>query len=164
MLGAGAVSPRTILCRAQSARLRVCRLPVLRTALAAAFLASVPVSAMAADTGVASPRASVDMIYVDSELAPQTGGGGDRSAARSSGAHPIYRQLSDALAEYRQAWSGLPQVTIPDGSPLRAGATGERVRLLRERLGLDPEGPYDAELEHRVSTDVRNAAAKAVRK
>ena len=146
MLGAGAVSPRTILCRVNS-RPRVHHIPYLRTALAAALLTWVAAPAMA-ESGVSS----VDMIYVDSELAPQAGGGGDRSAASSrSAAHPIYRQLSEALAEYREVWGGLPQVEIPDGSPLRAGASGDRVRLLRERLGLDPEGTFDFELEQRVS-------------
>ena len=148
MLGAGAVSPRTILCRVHK-RPRVHHLPYLRSALAAAFLASVAVPATA-ESGVSS----VDMIYVDSELAPRAGGGGggDRSQASSrAGAHPIYRQLSEALAEYRQVWGGLPQVDIPDGSPLRIGASGERVRLLRERLGLVPEGSYDSEVEQRVS-------------
>lgn len=146
MLGAGAVSPRTILCRVQM-RPRVHLFPYLRTALAAAFLTSVLTPAMA-ESGVSS----VDMIYVDSELAPQGGGGGDRSAESSrAAAHPIYRQLSEALAEYRQVWAGLPQIEIPDGSQLRAGADGERVRLLRERLGLDPEGSYDSDLEQRVS-------------
>src|SRR5688500_18847729 len=113
MLVAGAGSPRTVLCRAQSARPRVRRVQNVRTALVAAFLASVPVAATA-ESGVSS-RPAVDMIYVDSELAPQAGGGGDQSAESSrAGAHPIYRQLSEALAEYRQVWGDLPQVDIPD--------------------------------------------------
>ncbi|HET9426893.1 MAG TPA: L,D-transpeptidase family protein [Allosphingosinicella sp.] len=91
------------------------------------------------------------MIYVDSELAPQSGGGGDGGVSRSArGSHPIYRQLREALADYQQSWVGLPQIDIPDGAPLRPGATGERVQRLRERLGLAPEGGYDAELEERV--------------
>ena len=45
MLGAGAVSPRTILCRVHK-RPRVHHLPYLRSALAAAFLASVAVPAI----------------------------------------------------------------------------------------------------------------------
>ena len=91
------------------------------------------------------------MIYVDSELAPQSGGGGDRRASRTAdGRHPIYRQLSEALADYQQDWGGLPQVEIADGPPIRTGSTGERVRQLRDRLGLYPDGTFDSEVQDRL--------------
>lgn len=149
MLGAGVTSPRNAPCPAHSTRSPFHHLPLWRTVLAAALFTTVAAPAMAADGLGSSPRAGIDMIYVDSELAPHSGGGGGESRS-VRGSHPIYHQLRDALADYQQSWVGLPQIDIPDGAPLRPGATGERVQRLRERLGLAPEGAYDAELEERV--------------
>jgi murein L,D-transpeptidase YcbB/YkuD len=57
--------------------------------------------------------------------------------------HPIYGKLRNALAASAGA---LPrsQAPLPAGPTLGLGATGERVALLRERLDLDPDGPFDA--------------------
>ena len=79
------------------------------------------------------------MIYVDSELAPQSGGGGDRRASRTTdGQHPIYRQLSEALADYQQDWGGLPQIEISDGPPLRTGSTASLEMTLRQSTSGKP--------------------------
>jgi len=59
--------------------------------------------------------------------------------------HPIYGRLRNALA----ADPGIvraPSIQIPPGPTLREGSTGERVRMLRARLGLDPDGPFDADV------------------
>ena len=89
----------------------------------------------------------VDMIYIDQELvrAPS------RIAAQMhdisfdawSGApvdlfvsvNPIYTDLRRGLVKYRQQWGDLPG---PDSRRpgAQAGSTGERVSLLRQRLGL----------------------------
>ena len=62
--------------------------------------------------------------------------------------HPIYGGL-------RRALSVLPRgdaadIRVPLGPLLRPGASGERVRLLRRRLGLDGDGDYDARLVQAV--------------
>ena len=90
------------------------------------------------------------MIYVDADLAPSTRGGSRRLSSASTSSHPIFQQLSDALAGYQQSWGSLPQLTIPEGAPLRPGSSGERVALLRERLGLYPDSGYDSELQQRL--------------
>lgn len=68
--------------------------------------------------------------------------------------NPVYHTLRKELAAYRARWSGLPQVRIPDGRSLRVGDAGDRVRLLRRRLGLDaaqaPRADFDAGLAEAV--------------
>ena len=62
---------------------------------------------------------------------------------------PLYSQLRDALLS-AEPGSGDARVTVPSGPLLRPGMTGERVALLRARLGL-PEGEaYDDALRDRV--------------
>jgi murein L,D-transpeptidase YcbB/YkuD len=99
--------------------------------------------------------ANVGMIYVDRELAPEppTTFGTLSAAARATSlqAHldsvaqinPMYGQLREGLAEHRERWANLPPVTVPAGPALKAGATGQRVQLLRQRLGLSPYGAFD---------------------
>jgi len=64
--------------------------------------------------------------------------------------NPVYNTLRKDLAAYRARWSGLPQVRVPEGPALRAGDTGDRVGLLRRRLGLDARGVFDADLTKAV--------------
>ena len=104
----------------------------------------------------------VDMIYVDPEIAPQVRERDellkDLALKEGLGApvdlflpvNPLYTELRRGLMRYRMAWGGLPDVQIPDGPALKPGATGERVAALRERLGLAPEGAYDAALAAKV--------------
>src|SRR3982751_5575801 len=104
----------------------------------------------------------VDMIYIDEELVPRSahdnnGALGDINFAAWSGApvdlfpsvNPIYTDLRRGLVKYQQRWGDLPQVTIPSGPTLKAGTTGDRVALLRQRLGLG-DGAYDAALAAKV--------------
>lgn len=62
---------------------------------------------------------------------------------------PLYVQLREALHDAAPE-RGNPEVAVPPGSLLKAGVSGERVILLRERLGLPPSDLYDAELVERV--------------
>jgi murein L,D-transpeptidase YcbB/YkuD len=104
----------------------------------------------------------VDMIYIDEELVPRAvhdrGPMGDMNFAEWSGApldlfssvNPIYTDLRRGLVKYRQKWGSLPQVAIPAGPTLKAGSTGDRVAVLRTRLGLSGGSSFDAALAARV--------------
>jgi L,D-transpeptidase YcbB len=90
---------------------------------------------------VAAGGLDVGIVYADPGLArPASGGGGARAA------NPLHDALSDGLRRYRERWGSLPQVDIPAGPALRAGAAGARVRALRERLGLAADGNFDSAL------------------
>jgi L,D-transpeptidase YcbB len=65
--------------------------------------------------------------------------------------NPIYVQLRGALAA-QGGMEEVPAMHIPSGPILRPGSKDPRVRLLRMRLGLTPDGPYDAA----VATAVRS--------
>lgn len=104
----------------------------------------------------------VDMVYVDPEI------GGDirwrntkldnATFARYAGApldliraiNPLYTELRRGLVGYQKQWSSLPQFRIDSGPALAPGADGERVILLRERLGLPPGRRFDEALSRRV--------------
>lgn len=58
--------------------------------------------------------------------------------------HPIYGSLRNALAAAAAGGPARSHVPIPAGPTLGLGATGERVALLRERLDLERDGPFDA--------------------
>jgi len=58
--------------------------------------------------------------------------------------NPIYAQLRGGLAAHRGIDGARPPVHIPSGPILRPGSDDARVRLLRWRLGLAPDGPYDS--------------------
>ncbi|MFL6752489.1 MAG: L,D-transpeptidase family protein [Sphingomicrobium sp.] len=104
----------------------------------------------------------VDMIYIDEELVPRAihdnGLFHDISFDDWSGApvdlfvpvNPIYTDLRRGLVRYQQRWGDLPQVPIPAGAALKPGSTGERVALLRERLGLGGGDSYDPALASAV--------------
>jgi murein L,D-transpeptidase YcbB/YkuD len=64
--------------------------------------------------------------------------------------NPIYTQLRRGLVRYQQQWGNLPEVPVPAGPTLKPGLTGERVAMLRERLGLPAGDSYDAALAARV--------------
>ena len=104
----------------------------------------------------------VDMIYIDEELVPRAVQ--DRGLMHNiafdawSGApvdmfvpvNPIYTDLRRGLVKYRQRWGDLPQIPIPAGPTLKPGSTGERVALLRARLGLASGDSFDPALAARV--------------
>src|SRR5205085_5636891 len=64
--------------------------------------------------------------------------------------NPIYTDLRRGLMRYQQRWGDLPQTTIPAGAALKPGSTGERVAMLRERLGLPAGDSYDQALANVV--------------
>src|SRR3954464_464456 len=104
----------------------------------------------------------VDMIYIDEELVPKAvhdnGPMGDMTFAAWSGApvdlfnsvNPIYTDLRRGLVKYRQRWGDLPQIPIPAGPTLKAGSSGDRVAMLRTRLGLGGGDKFDAPLAAQV--------------
>ncbi len=109
-----------------------------------------------------SIQQGVDLIYIDPEIAPQIAQRdrvlGEIGLENKLGTpvdllvpmHPIYTDLRRGLARYRAAWSGLTQVQVPDGPLLKPGASGERVALLRQRLGLGGGDTYDEALAKAV--------------
>ena len=100
----------------------------------------------------------VDMIYIDEELVPRAVQSPtmlhDISFDDWSGApvdmfvpvNPIYTDLRRGLVRYQQRWANLPQIPVPAGPTLKTGMTGERVAMLRQRLGLPEGDKYDAAL------------------
>ena len=137
---------------------------------AAVAAASLSVAANAApplpDEPVALPPAveqGVDMVYVD----PEIGGNirwrntklDDVTFARYAGApldliqaiNPLYADLRRGLVAYQRTWGILPQFTMPAGPALTIGSEGERVTLLRERLGLPVGSRFDEALSKRVA-------------
>ena len=95
------------------------------------------------------------MVYIDAGLAPVAPKPRqileDAAAAPSLMAYldrlgwmnPVYGQLRAALSE---GAGDAPRIRISDGPALRAGSSGERVRMLRQRLGLGGGDLFDAEL------------------
>jgi murein L,D-transpeptidase YcbB/YkuD len=104
----------------------------------------------------------VDMIYIDEALVPRAvherGFLAGVSDAAWSGApvdlftsvNPIYTDLRRGLVKYQQDWGSLPNIPVPAGPTLKSGMTGERVAMLRQRLGLGGSDSFDAGLAARV--------------
>jgi murein L,D-transpeptidase YcbB/YkuD len=100
----------------------------------------------------------VDMIYIDEDLVPKAvhdnGPLAEMSNAAWSGApvdlftsvNPIYTDLRRGLVKYQQRWGDLPQLPIPAGPTLKTGMNGDRVAMLRTRLGLSGGDSYDSAL------------------
>ncbi|HEY0626035.1 MAG TPA: L,D-transpeptidase family protein [Allosphingosinicella sp.] len=120
-----------------------------------------------------SIQQGVDMMYIDPEIAPSLK---ERDAdlaeiapGREPGTpvdmltpvNPLYTELRRTLVRYQMNWSGLPDVQIPAGPMLKPGAKGERVSVLRERLGLKPGDAYDAELAKKVRAYQESHGIKA---
>jgi L,D-transpeptidase YcbB len=108
------------------------------------------------------PQSRAEVTYVDPELQPRPPDmeallafGSPAEALRSlQRRNVIYEGLRAGLARYRSQWSELPQITLPHGPTLTAGSRGERVALLRQRLGADVAGAdsqhFDAQLGQAV--------------
>jgi murein L,D-transpeptidase YcbB/YkuD len=104
----------------------------------------------------------VDMIYIDESLVPravhQKGFlAGITDAAWSAApvdlftsVNPIYTQLRRGFVKYQQTWGSLPQIEIPAGPTLKPGSSGDRVAMLRARLGLPQGASYDSALASKV--------------
>jgi murein L,D-transpeptidase YcbB/YkuD len=104
----------------------------------------------------------VDMIYIDQELVPQAAQASSSFADVSTAAwssapvdlftpvNPIYTDLRRGLVRYQQKWGDLPSVPVPPGPALKTGSTGERVSMLRTRLGLAAGEKFDAAVAAKV--------------
>lgn len=105
---------------------------------------------------------SVDMVYVDPEIAGNIRWRNTKldsvTFARYAGApldllqaiNPLYTDLRRGLAQYQKQWSSLPQFRLDLGPKLALGADGQRVTLLRERLGLPHGSRFDVPLRKQV--------------
>jgi murein L,D-transpeptidase YcbB/YkuD len=105
----------------------------------------------------------VDMVYIDREIAVDIRWRNTRldnvTFARYAGApldliqaiNPLYTQLRRGLVRYQLQWSSLPQFRLDTGLALAIGAEGDRVTLLRERLGLAAGNEFDEELKSKVT-------------
>lgn len=106
-------------------------------------------------------RPRLEMHYADDDVRPQSIPD-DEVLRRASLAtsfpayvanmqwmHPFYVGLRQQLIAAR-SYSGLPQLEIPAGPVMREGDHGNRVSLLRRRLGLAASGGFDEELAQAV--------------
>lgn len=105
----------------------------------------------------------VDMVYIDPEIAGNIRWRNTKldnvTFARYAGApldlieaiNPLYTDLRRGLVGYQKTWGSLPQFIMPSGVALRVGSEGDRVTLLRERLGLAPGNQFDQPLATRVA-------------
>jgi murein L,D-transpeptidase YcbB/YkuD len=115
----------------------------------------------------------VDMVYVDREIAGNIRWRNTKldnvTFARYAGApldllqaiNPLYTELRRGLVQYQRQWSSLPQFRIDNGQKLALGAEGERVTLLRERLGLPADSLFDEALHNQVTAYQRIHGLKA---
>jgi murein L,D-transpeptidase YcbB/YkuD len=143
-------------------------IPTTFLALLAATCLSVGASAtpQQPDEPIALPPAveqGVDMVYVDPEIAGNIRWRNtkldDVTFARYAGApldliqaiNPLYANLRRGLVDYQRKWGVLPQFAMPAGPALTIGSEGERITLLRERLGLTVGSHFDAALAERVA-------------
>jgi L,D-transpeptidase YcbB len=105
----------------------------------------------------------VDMVYVDRDIGVDIRWRNTKldnvTFARYAGApldlvqaiNPLYTELRRGLVGYQQQWSSLPQFRIDTGPALALGVEGERVTLLRERLGLPAGNFFDDALRRQVT-------------
>ncbi|QIL02389.1 L,D-transpeptidase family protein [Sphingomonas sinipercae] len=111
----------------------------------------------------ASIEQGIDLIYIDPDIAPEvqqrTGVLDKLDFQDWTGApidlftsvNPYYTGLRQALVKYQQRWGDLPDVAIPEGPTLKAASTGDRVALLRQRLGLAAGTSFDPALAKAVA-------------
>ena len=103
------------------------------------------------------------MVYIDPEIAVDIRWRNtkldDVTFARYAGApldliqaiNPLYTDLRRGLVAYQKQWGSLPQFNMPAGPALTIGSEGQRVTLLRERLGLTAGTRFDEPLAERVA-------------
>ncbi|QIK78458.1 L,D-transpeptidase family protein [Sphingomonas piscis] len=138
----------------------------LLIALAASVLATPSMAQRRGDEPIAVPRTikqGVDFVYVDPQMSnvakrrqrPQNWlqrvFRADFGRSRTQ-PNPLFLQLAQGLQQYQARWGNLPQTKVPVGAPLKRGMTGPRVKALRTRLGLSPQGGYDDALFQAVAT------------
>jgi murein L,D-transpeptidase YcbB/YkuD len=146
---------------------------VIRTTSALLAIAAAICLSTAANAAPSSPdeptalppavEQGVDMVYIDPEIAGNIRWRNtkldDVTFARYAGApldliqaiNPLYADLRRGLVAYQRNWGVLPQFTMPAGPALTIGSDGERVTLLRERLGLSIGIRFDQPLSKRVA-------------
>ncbi len=101
------------------------------------------------------------MIYIDETLVPRTARNGFLAgitdAAWSAApvdlftsVNPIYTELRRGLVKYEQTWGTLPQIQILSGPTLKPGQSGDRIAMLRARLGLSEGDNYDSAVAAKV--------------
>ena len=132
---------------------------------ALALVAAAPAAAqLRGDEPVAVPRTikqGVDFVYVDPQMStvakrrqrPQNWLARlfNPSASRGGNApNTLFVQLGQGLQQYQMTWGRLPQTKIPAGAVLKPGAKGNRVALLRSRLGLPAAGGYDDQVSNLI--------------
>ena len=105
----------------------------------------------------------VDMVYIDRELnadlrlrnqAIEQGAFGNYGGVPFDlleTVNPMFTDLRRGLVRYQMDWGNLPQFPLPEGPALKLGAEGERVAMLRERLGLGFGTRFDQPLAARVT-------------
>jgi L,D-transpeptidase YcbB len=133
--------------------------------VAASFNVTAGAMPLQPDEPTALPPAveqGVDMVYIDPEIAGNIRWRNtkldDVTFARYAGApldliqaiNPLYADLRRGLVAYQRNWGILPQFAMPAGPALTVGSDGERVTLLRERLGLPVGNHFDRTLSNRV--------------
>ena len=142
---------------------------LVRTASIAALALALCAPALAADRQPIEPievpasiEQGLDMVYIDREIAPSMAARDDRLADLGfeewkaapidlfMPVHPLYTELRRALVRYQVDWAGLPQIDIPAGEVLKPGSEGDRVALLRQRLGLPEGAKFDEALAAKV--------------
>jgi len=109
-----------------------------------------------------SVEQGLDMVYIDRSIAPSMEARDEQlhdlgfEAGRAAPidmflpVHPLYTDLRRALVRYEMDYGNLPQVQIPAGPVLKLNTTGDRVALLRQRLGLAEGAKFDAPLAEAV--------------
>jgi murein L,D-transpeptidase YcbB/YkuD len=105
-----------------------------------------------------SVEQGLDMVYIDRSIAPSMEARNEQlhdlgfEAGRAAPidmflpVHPLYTDLRRSLVRYEMDYGNLPQVQIPAGPVLKLNSTGDRVALLRQRLGLSEGTKFDAAL------------------
>lgn len=135
----------------------------LRLVILVALVAGAPATATIKQIEVPPSRQQgLDMIQADEDAMPEEpelarhrqafSESGDIAVADPQGAvHPLYTDLRRHLDNYRERWSGLPQIVIGEDAKAIGGATDSRVVILRERLGLPKQGGLDNALKTRLA-------------
>ncbi|MEO5972221.1 MAG: L,D-transpeptidase family protein [Sphingomicrobium sp.] len=127
---------------------------------AAAAWQSQPIEPIAIPPSV---EQGVDMVYIDRELNADIrlrnqameqnafGNYGGVPFDLLETVNPMFTDLRRGLVRYQMEWASLPQFAISPGPALKLGAEGERVAMLRERLGLGFGTRFDQPLAARVT-------------
>lgn len=107
----------------------------------------------------------IDFVYVDPQLQQMAArqqpmiqdnwmlraiGFGWGPPQRQQAPNPLFLELRRGLDQYHMSWGRLPQIHVPAGAAIKAGSEGQRLDLLRQRMGMAPGGGFDDMLTQRV--------------